>query len=762
MLLSVQDIEQCFVNFSQSRENILEIHRAVSEVSERYKDDECALWNAFTNILKPSHPHELHKLLYDFAYRSRDSDDLTPRFAYLPRKDVVFSSNAFRACELLDLVKPNEVEAVRHCSDYKSLVSFAAKVWSDLYSYSVSNKEDFFKFVVDSILNVKFTSYPDSMISKVNLKGDKDESDKENSEGDVNFAYLENGELNIVDSCFAFKSQKTALVFQRNENSKLEHWSEQHLFELVNRVASSLVNLRSEDGLSLLSRGDRIAICMPMTAETVAIYLGIVKAGFTVVSIADSFSAEEIAVRIQISQTKVIFTQDYIFRDGKKISLASRIFNAEQNLKDIRVLNIILGGGLDVDTIDSDLDTINFKALSWLKFLRDSASLFDSVICKSSDFTNILFSSGTTSAPKAIPWTHSSPIRAGLDGYFQQNIKENDVVCWPTNIGWMMGPWLIYATLLNRGVIALFHGSPVGSSFAKFVELAQVNILGLVPSIVKALRTKSYAKDVDWSSIRLFSSTGEASNPDEYLWLMSRIEGYSAPIIEYCGGTEISGSYLSCSVLQPQSPSMFSTLCLAQNIELLDEYGFPKKCDFSKSVSSISGEVAIIPPSIGLSTALLNNDHFKVYYKGMPKGYRRHGDEMQKVSFKLFDDVYHHYYRAHGRVDDTMKLGGIKISSVELEKVCNRVSGVVETAAIAYNPPSGGPSILVIFAVLHEDQLPNKTDLQKSFQNEIKKHLNPLFHVSDVIVVPNLPRTASNKVMRRTLRDQYASLVSSR
>jgi len=169
---------------------------------------------------------------------------------------------------------------------------------------------------------------------------------------------------------------------------------------------------------------------------------------------------------------------------------------------------------------------------------------------------------------------------------------------------------------------------------------------------------------------------------------------------------------------------------------------------------TIQGEVALIPPTMGLSTQLLNKDHHETYYEGMPEGpngalLRRHGDEVEKIPYG--DNTF---YRAHGRCDDTMNLGGIKVSSIEIERVCNLTTGVHETAAIAINPPKGGPSFLVIFVVLKPGNSYVET-LKSELQHSIKSLLNPLFHLTDLCVVESLPRTASNKIMRRILRDQY-------
>ena len=230
----------------------------------------------------------------------------------------------------------------------------------------------------------------------------------------------------------------------------------------------------------------------------------------------------------------------------------------------------------------------------------------------------------------------------------------------------------------------------------------------------------------------------ECSNPQDMLFLMS-LAGYK-PIIEYCGGTEIGGGYLTGTLVQPCSPSTFTTPALGLDLAIYDERGHIAN----------KGEAFLIPPSLGLSTELLNKDHHRVYFADTPQPYlRRHGDRLERLP--------NSYYRALGRADDTMNLNGIKVSSAEIERVLNAVTGVRETAAIAISPPQGGTSQLIIYAVVAPQVKVDKDRLMATMQQAIKQHLNPLFKISDLKLVSSLPRTASNKVMRRVLRDRARS-----
>ena len=165
-------------------------------------------------------------------------------------------------------------------------------------------------------------------------------------------------------------------------------------------------------------------------------------------------------------------------------------------------------------------DTLTLRETDswWDDFLADDDT-FAAVACDPDDVTCILSSSGTTGEPKAIPYTHTTPIKIGADGHLHLDIKPGQVVAWPTSIGWMMGSWLIYASLLNRATMALFRGSPVGREFCEFVQNAKVEMLGVIPSMVTAWRNADAPKGLDWSSVKVYGSTGECSNPEDYLLL---------------------------------------------------------------------------------------------------------------------------------------------------------------------------------------------------------------------------------------------------
>lgn len=528
--------------------------------------------------------------------------------------------------------------------------------------------------------------------------------------------WLPDARLNIADSCFQAPSDQLALVVS-DEQQRERRWTYGELEDLTRRVAAGLVRRG-------LAPGDRILLYMPLSAEAVATYLGTIRAGMVAVLVADSFSATELERRIALSEAKLVVTVDQYQYNGKSLVVYNKV---KQAAAPPTVL------------VTESTEALREEDTRWQDFLGEGTPTAHTA--EPNDLISILFSSGTTQEPKAIPWTHLTPIKCATDGYFHHDIHPTDVVTWTTGMGWMMGPWLVFATLLNNATLALFTGSAASAAFGKFMEGAQVTVLGIIPSLVRVWRSTKTMESYRWP-IRVLSSTGEPSNADDYLYLMW-LTGFRAPIIEYCGGTEIGGGYLTGSVVQPASPATFTTPTLGTELRFRDETG--------TLAPAQAGEVFIVPPAIGLSQRLLNRDHRQEYYEGTPAledGHplRKHGDNYL-VAGKVGNTLF---YRSRGRSDDTMNLGGIKVSAVEIEKVLNQHPAVRETAAVAMAPGEGGPEQLVVHYV--PQTATDKEVLKKELQRALSTQLNPLFRIHQLVAQSSLPRTASNKLMRRALR----------
>lgn len=598
--------------------------------------------------------------------------------AWRPSADIIAHANVTAACRELAL------------PDYPAF-----------HQWSIQNRQAYWEFVIRR-LGIQFRKTADTIVDATHATRPR---------------WLVGAHFNIIDSCFQADPDAAAII-ESDGASALRTLTYAELKQLTARVANSLIRMG-------ITPGDAIGVIMPMTARSVAIYLGVIAAGAAVVSIADSFAPEEIATRLRLASAKLIFTQDSIQWGVKRLPLYDKIIAAAESTPII----VLVSDPASAPTLRSmDLDFAGFLGTD---------NRLNPIPRAPDDAINILFSSGTTGEPKAIPWDHTTPLKCAADAHFHQDIHPGDVVCWPTSLGWMMGPWLIFAALLNRASMALYASAPTTAGFGEFVRDARVTMLGLVPSLVRAWRQSDCLANIDWTHIRAFSSSGECSNPADMLWLMNFAGG--RPVIEYCGGTEIGGGYITGTVVQPCIPSTFSTPALGLDFVLLDEAG--QRAD--------KGEAFIEGPSIGLSTRLLNRDHDAVYFNNTPLSQsgaplRRHGDELETLPGG--------YYRVAGRSDDTMNLGGIKVGCAEIERVLNILPGVSETAAVAVPPPGGGPSRLIIFLIPRDSTAHTPAQWKPLLQQALRTQLSPLFQVYEVCLTDSLPRTTSNKVMRRELR----------
>jgi len=652
-------------------------------------DPQVRLWREFQAVLKdPAWRWDfpLHWRLYGTAYKGRRPED-GPGPAWVPSAEEAWPSNLGSLMAELGL-----------------------RTYADLHRWSVEHREEYWSRMIRR-LGIVFQREPERVL------------DPNSSVTDPR--WLPGAELNIAESCFRADRSKTAIVYASELAPELRRVTYEELWRLSARVANGLA------GLGVGPR-ERVAMYLPMSPEAVAIYLGVILAGRCVVGIADAAAPPELEKRIRIGDAKAVFTIEAYRRGGKDLGIYEKVVAANGPravvLPSEREPSIWLERREDV---------------SWEDFLGEREPL-EVAARTAEDATNVLFSSGTTKDPKAIPWTHATPIKSAADAYLHMDTQPTDVLAWPTSFGWMMGPWLTYASLVNRATMALYVGDAQERAFGEFVSRAGVTFLGVVPKLVRAWKARRTMEGLDWSHVRLFASTAEPSTPDEMFYLMW-LAGYK-PVVEYCGGTEIGGGYITGTPVQPCAPGTFTTPALGLDLVILDE-GRPAD----------RGEVFLVPPSIGLSNELLNYDHDAEYFAGIPRGaggevLRRHGDAIERLGGG--------FYRHHGRIDDTINVGGVKTSSEELRAAIWH-EDVYDAKPVAVDVDGSGQHALVVYAVprnpgdLESGELRDR--LRQDFERAIKARLNPLLaHVHDVVLVSELPQAGPGKTRTMAeLRHDY-------
>ena len=687
--------------FGLERGSARDLAARVDELLARHPDagdagDQVRLWTEIRGILaldpRWRGAFDLHHRLFSLAYQGRGRES-GPAPAWAPTVEDVRGSNLGRL-----------------------MAERGARTFEDLHRWSVEHREEYWAALIER-LGIVFRRRPKRILDP--------SSDLTRPE------WLPGAELNIAESCFRADPGKTAILGASEAAPEVRRVTYGELRALSSRVASGL------DALGL-SRGDRVALYMPMTSDAVAVYLGVILSGRVVVGIADASAPPEFQKRARIADAKAVFTLPSYVRDGKEHRVYEKVLQAGGP----RAIVLPSEGGRDARTERGD-------DLAWDDFLGDAVG-YEAVPRRPGDETNILFSSGTTKDPKAIPWTHTTPIKAAADGYLHHDVRPSDVLAWPTSFGWMMGPWLTYASLVNRAAMALFVGAPTRREAGEFFARAGVTILGVVPKLVRSWKSERTMEGLDWSRIRLFSSTAEPSTPEEMLYLMF-LGGY-APVIEYCGGTEIGGGYIAGTVVQPCAPATFTTPAMGIDFVILDE---GKAAD--------RGEVFLVPPSMGLSNDLLNYDHFEEYYAGVPRGpegelLRRHGDRVERLPGG--------FYRHHGRVDDVININGVKASAEEIRSVIAHEL-VYDAKPAAVDIDGSGQAVLVIYAVPRDPAMVGSAELRerllRDYRAAIRERLNPLLaHVEDVVLVPELLQAGPGKTRTmRELQKDYLARVRS-
>jgi len=555
-----------------------------------------------------------------------------------------------------------------------------------------------------------------------------------------------NGEMNIVHNMLD-KYAGTEIDNRLAIKSEIEHGTTRALTyeELrgqVNKMAASLHSLG-------LGKGDAIGVFMPMVSEIVIAMLAIIKIGGIFLPLFSGFGAAAIVSRLNDAEAKALCTADGNYRRGKFCAMkpiADEAAAQIPTLKHLIVLEQTAGDAVSVPSKETGkVLSLPYKTHSWHTLLNQTSNIeHQTCVTSAEDPMMIIYTSGTTGKPKGAVHTHCGfPIKSAQDMWMGLDLHPDETLFWMTDMGWMMGPWEVFGTLLLGATMMLYDGAPdfpAPDRVWALVDRHKVTALGISPTLIRALRRHGdeIVHRHDLSSLRKFASTGEPWNPDPWMWLFQNVGRERLPIINYSGGTEISGGIVMGNVLTPMKPCAFSGPLPGMAADVVDENG--------KSIRGKVGELVIREPWIGMTRSFWKDRqrYFDAYWSRFPDVWM-HGD------WAAVDDDGLWYIL--GRSDDTIKIAGKRVGPAEVESILVAHPQVIEAAAVGVPDPIKGEA-LVCFCVLKKGANGDVT-LAAQLKKDVARDLGKALAPRDVFFVPDIPKTRNAKVMRRVVRAAY-------
>jgi len=540
--------------------------------------------------------------------------------------------------------------------------------------------------------------------------------------------------MNIVHNCLdkyigtQTENQKALLLEGEDGLTKSMTYGE--LYRAVNKAANALRSI----GLGL---GDPIGIYMPMVPEIAVALLAIAKIGGIILPLFSGFGVNAIVDRLGDANAKAIFTVDASIRRGKTVSMKSVADKAAEQIPSLSHMIVLRQTTVSVNMKKG-------RDHWWNDLISCQSDFAPTEVTDAETPMMIIYTSGTTGLAKGAVHTHCGfPIKSAQDMAFGTDLHAGEIIYWMTDMGWMMGPWLVFGALILGGTFFLYDGAPDYPNPGRLWEIVEkhkISILGVSPTLIRLLMThgEDPIKPHDLSSLRYFGSTGEPWNPDPWMWLFEKVGKKRIPIMNYSGGTEISGGIVMGNPLLPLKACAFSGPCPGIAADVFDEEGNPLR--------NRVGELVIKSPWIGMTRGFWKD----------PKRYER-------TYWSRWDDIWVHgdfaaidsdgLWYILGRSDDIIKVAGKRFGPAEAESVLVSHPSVAEAATIGV-PHKIKLNELVVFCVLVPGVEPSeklREELKQSVATAMGKPLTP----RAILFVSDLPKTRNAKVMRRMIRAAY-------
>ena len=524
--------------------------------------------------------------------------------------------------------------------------------------------------------------------------------------------------------------EQLAVVWEGDDGSYRE-LTYSALKSQVDRAAGAL--LRSGVG-----RGDTVGVILPMIPEAVVAVLAIAKVAAIAVPMFSGYGPPAIRERLEDAGAQVVITADSFPRRGRNVPLKPRVDVALEGLPVRRVLVVERSGLPPTAWHRHDR--------WWHDELRTAAPFADAVSTSADDACLLLFTSGSTGRPKGCVHTHGGmPFKVAAECRHAMGIDETATLLWLTDMGWIMGSYVIAGALGNGATVALFEGTPDWPEPDRLWSVASrlgVTVLGISPTAVRSLMRhgNQWPAKHDLGSLSAIASTGEPWNLDPWMWCFSEIGRECTPIVNISGGTECGGALLAGSTLLPLKPMSFAGPALGVDADVVDNDGVPVRGEV--------GELVVHGPWPGMTKGLWRDRerYFTSYWRRFP-------GKWHQADFGYVDREGVWYLL--GRSDDTITLAGKRVGPAEVESALVRDVDVVEAAAIGV-PDAVKGEALVAFVVLREGIVLGP--INDRLAELVKGDLGPAIEPKGIVPVAELPKTRSGKVMRRVVRALFLGL----
>jgi acetyl-CoA synthetase len=522
-------------------------------------------------------------------------------------------------------------------------------------------------------------------------------------------------------------------------------------------------------GLSLLTRqiaaelrrdgvrpGDAVAVFLPMTGVYVATLYACAQLGAMALPLFTGFGADAIAVRLRDAGARAAVTTAGTVRRGQWSPLAAVLAQASAG-QDGNGNGGLLRTVLVVGTPGGDQpgdDQPGGNPPGWRHWQPDPQAADppgpagpECPAYPSEQPWLLAYTSGTTGSPKGAVLTQAGLLLGvARDAAYHVDLRCGDVLCWPADPGWIMGPWQVLAAGAVGATLLLLEGLPGHPTPDRLWPLLarhHVAVFGCGPTLARSLAQAGSAPPPgSWPSLRAFTSTGEPSDPDSWDYLFRVIGGRRAPVINISGGTEVGGAFLAPLPTKPLKPCSVGGPTLGMDVAIIDRNG-------QLAGPGVTGELVCRAPWPSMTRGLLGapERYLDSYWRRWP-GTWAHGDWASRDA----DGAWF----VHGRSDETMNLAGKRTGPAEIETVLLGHPQVAEAVAFGVPDPAKGEALWCAVVAAGAGQDRASGDLSGELRQLVAARLGAAFRPARVLIVPGLPRTRSGKVMRGLLRNLAA------